>query len=170
MSNTAQVFATKAHDEKIDTGIRERDTSKLAQYLSNALADSYILYLQTQGVHWNVVGPAFYGLHKLTETQYEDLAEAIDSIAERIRALGHPAPASFSEFEENSILTSEPGVATTEEFLRKLVDGNTSIADRMRKSVAAAEEIDDVYTADLLTARIGAHEEAAWMYRSLLAQ
>lgn len=155
--------------ESIETGIADRDTIKLAKYLSNALADTYVLYLKTQGVHWNVVGPMFYGLHNLTEAQYQDLAEAVDALAERIRAIGHIAPSSFGEFAELSNLESMPTRMSAEELIAALVEDNQSIADRLRKSVNAADEINDVYTADMLTARIGVHEEAAWMLRSLLA-
>ena len=162
-------FKPKVEHQKIETGIDERDTSKLAKYLSNALADTYILYLQTQGAHWNVVGPAFFGVHKMTEEQYEDLSGAIDEIAERIRAIGHVAPSSFAEFEQLSILESVPTDKSAGDLITRLVDSNQKIADRLRKSVAAAEEVEDVFTADLLTARIGKHEEAAWMLRSLLA-
>ncbi len=165
---THAAFKPKVSEQRVEAGIEDRDTSKLAKYLSNALADSYILYLQTQGTHWNVVGPSFYGVHKLTETQYEDLAAAIDAIAERIRALGHIAPSSFSEFTELSSLDSQPTTESAADLIGRLVESNEIVADRMRKSVAAADEVNDVFTADLLTARIGAHEEAAWMLRSLL--
>lgn len=159
----------KIEKEEIETGIANRDTGTLAKHLSYALADSYILYLQTQGAHWNVVGPTFYTLHKLTEEQYEDLADAIDTIAERIRALGEIAPSSFSEFVTLSTLESEPATSSAKQLITMLVNSNQAVADRMRKSVAEAEKANDVYTADLLTARIGAHKEAAWMLRSLLA-
>lgn len=166
---TQPALQPKIEKASVDTGIADRDTGKLAKYLSNALADTYILYLQTQGAHWNVVGPLFYSLHKLTEDQYQDLAGAIDNIAERIRAIGHIAPSSFPEFAQLSVLESEPTTHSAEQLVERLVNGNQAIADRLRKSVAAANEVDDVYTADLLTARIGAHEEAAWMLRSVLA-
>ncbi|MEQ9125633.1 MAG: DNA starvation/stationary phase protection protein, partial [Alphaproteobacteria bacterium] len=104
---TAQsAFRPKPETETVEAGIRPNDTGELAQRLSEALADTYILYLQTQGAHWNVVGPTFYGVHNLTETQYEDLAVAIDEIAERIRAIGHISPSSFGEFAELSDLAS----------------------------------------------------------------
>ena len=137
--------------------------------MSPALADTYILYLQTQGVHWNVVGPTFYGVHNLTETQYEDLAGAIDELAERIRALGHISPSSFDEFAKLSDLVSVPTNKSAGELVEMLVDSNEKAARRIRRSVQTAESAEDVYTADLLTARIGVHEKAAWMLRSLLA-
>lgn len=156
--------------EEMGTGVREKATEKLAEYLSNALADTYVLYNNTQGVHWNVVGPTFYSVHKLTEEHYEDMAEAIDNIAERIRALGHPAPSTFGDFEERAVLKNRPATAAAAKLVDALVEDHKAIADRMRRAVAAAEEVQDVYTADLLIARIGAHEEAAWMLRALAAE
>ena len=167
---TQEALRPKVEPEKVDTGIEAPTTDELAKRLSEALADSYVLYLQTQGVHWNVVGPAFYGVHNLTEVQYQDLATAIDDIAERIRALGHVAPSSFGEFIKLSTLESTPNDNNAGELIEKLVRAHQSTAERMRESVAAAEAVEDVFTADLITARIGAHEKAAWMLRSILAQ
>lgn len=159
----------KIEKENIKTGIKNKDISELTEHLSNALSDTYLLYTQTQGVHWNVVGPAFYSVHKLTEEQYEDLAEAIDEIAERIRALGQIAPSSFGQFEERSILDSQPQTDSAKEMLKSLADSNESTAFRLREAVNAAEQVNDVFTADMLTARIGAHEQAVWMLHSLNA-
>lgn len=168
MSNS-KVLDVKAERESLETGIKRKDTKTLAKHLSQALADTYTLRLQTQGVHWNVVGPAFYSVHKLTEEQYEELADAVDEIAERIRALGHISPSSFSEFVDLSVINSEEQTASAAKMLEDLVKSNELVASRLRKAVNAAEEVNDVYTADLLTARIGVHEEAAWMLRSLAA-
>lgn len=167
---TQAALKPKPHKEDVGTGLKRQDTAKLAKYLSNALADTYILYLKTQGTHWNVVGPLFYGLHKLTEEQYQSLAEAVDNIAERIRAIGHIAPSSFSEFEELSIVKSTAMRDSAADLITMLIDDNRAIADRLRKAVIAASEVDDVSTADLLTKRIGIHEEAAWMLRSLITE
>ena len=165
----AHNFDAKISEENIDTGISENKIEALTEHLSRALADSYVLYLQTQGVHWNGVGPAFYSVHKLTEEQYEDLADAIDEIAERIRALGQTAPSSFGEFAEISVLESEPQKENVGAMLERLIDSNQAVASRLREAVEAAEEVKDVFTADMLTARIGVHEQAAWMLRSLNA-
>lgn len=167
--NDIAVLNAKVQEESVATGLGDKDTVKLARYLSNALADSYVLYLKTQGVHWNVVGPMFLGLHNLTETQYQALALANDDLAERIRALGQIAPASFAEFEELTVLDTSPPHSSSAEMVATLSDDNEAVARRLRKAVLAAQEIDDVYTADLLTRRIGAHEEAAWMLRAVLA-
>jgi starvation-inducible DNA-binding protein len=152
---------------KVDTGITTAKRKQVADTLSQALADSFTLYLKTLGVHWNVVGPVFFSLHKLTEAQYLDLDEAIDLIAERIRALGHVTPASFGDFEKMSAIKSSVIPKTAEEMLDALIADNEAAAKRMREFVAAADEADDVFTADMLTARIGKHEQNAWMLRSM---
>ncbi|NJR20543.1 MAG: DNA starvation/stationary phase protection protein [Hyphomonadaceae bacterium] len=152
-----------------DTGIAKRDTKTLADALSNALADSFTLYLKTLGVHWNIVGPNFYGIHKLTQDQYEDLDAAIDVIAERIRALGHLAPAAFGDFENRSVIESKTTLSDARSMVQTLVADNEALAKRFREAVKVAEEGDDVVTADLLTERIGRHEHNAWMLRASAA-
>lgn len=159
----------QAHVEKHQTGIEPTDTSALAEGLSQALADTFSLYVKTQGVHWNVVGPNFYGLHKLTEAQYEDLQEAIDLIAERIRALGHPTPAGFSEFRERSIVKAEMRIESAGEMIQELISDNENVARRMRDFSDVAADARDKYSEDLLIQRIGAHEKNAWMLRALMA-
>lgn len=152
-----------------DSGVSLMDRSSLAEHLSGALADTYLLYLKTQSVHWNVVGPLFYGLHKLTEEQYEDMAVAVDEIAERIRAIGFIAPGSFKQFTKLSSITEEDGAPTAEEMIEQLIKGNELCSRKLRASVAAAENVEDVKTAGLLTDRIGQHENNVWMLRALLA-
>ncbi len=152
---------------KVDTGITTAKRKQVAQTLSEALADSFTLYLKTIGVHWNVVGPEFYSVHKLTEVQYGDLDAACDAIAERIRALGHPAPAAFDDFAKLSALKSNAIPKIASDMLDALIADNEAVAKRMREFVAVADEADDVFTADMLTARIGKHEENAWMLRSM---
>ncbi len=153
----------------MDTGIKKTDRSEVAKALSQALSDSFTLYVKTLGVHWNVVGANFYSVHKLTEAQYEDLDAAIDVMAERIRALGHLSPASFSEFSSNAQIKSEAPGNTAEEMIQSLITDNEAAAKRMRDFVSIADEADDVFTADMLTERIGQHEENAWMLRSMIA-
>jgi starvation-inducible DNA-binding protein len=111
------VMQSKTHVSEVNTGIEVKDRKKLAASLSRALAETYVLYLKTQGFHWNVVGPLFYGMHKLTEAQYEDLAEAVDALAERIRALGHPAPATFAEFLKLSKIKEMSGAPSAEDSI-----------------------------------------------------
>jgi starvation-inducible DNA-binding protein len=155
--------------ETIDTCIDDFSTEQLADVLSDALADSFTLYLKTLGVHWNIVGPAFYGIHKLTQDQYEDLDAAIDEIAERIRALGHVAPAAFGDFQQRSMLQSKTTLSDAKQMLETLIEDNETVARRMRDAVRIADEFDDVFTADMLTARIGRHERNSWMLRASVA-
>jgi len=155
--------------ETIDTGIDNDNTERLADVLADALADSFTLYLKTLGVHWNIVGPAFFGLHKLTQEQYEDLDAAIDEIAERIRALGHVAPAAFGDFESRSALESKTTLSDAKQMIETLIADNETIARRMRDAVRIAEECEDVFTADMLTGRIGKHEQNSWMLRASAA-
>lgn len=155
--------------ETIDTGIDDFSTEQLADVLSDALADSFTLYLKTLGVHWNIVGPAFYGIHKLTQDQYEDLDAAIDEIAECIRALGHVAPAAFGDFQQRSMLQSKTTLSDAKQMLETLIEDNETVARRMRDAVRIADEFDDVFTADMLTARIGRHERNSWMLRASVA-
>lgn len=165
MADSSLKSVTKASE--VDTGISDKKRKQVADTLCGALADSFTLYLKTLGVHWNVVGPVFFSLHKLTEAQYLDLDEAIDAVAERIRSLGYEAPASFSDFQSMSAIESSPIPKTAEEMLDVLIADNEAAAKRMREFVSVADEADDVYTADMLTARIGKHEENAWMLRSM---
>ena len=165
----ATVLNAQTEIDTVETGITPRDTKGLAGALSKALADSFTLYVKTLGVHWNAVGPVFYSLHKLTETQYEDLQDAIDSIAERIRSIGYPAPAGFEDFKRMSTINCAETLNETDAMIQELVSDNEAIAKRLRAFVAIAEHGEDVFTADLLTARIGRHEENAWMLRSLMA-
>lgn len=163
------VLQSETNITKIHSGIDPEDTKELAKGLSNALADTFSLYVKTLGVHWNAVGPAFYSLHKMTEEQYEDMAEANDDIAERIRAIGHPAPAGFMDYKEMSIIDCDKTLTQAENMIEALAADNEAIAKRLRGTVQVAEEKEDVFTADMLTARIGKHEESAWMLRSLIA-
>ncbi|BAK65679.1 DNA protection during starvation protein [Sphingobium sp. SYK-6] len=165
MANAA--LQSKPKEQSFDTGIDRAGMDATADALATALADSFTLYLKTLGVHWNIVGPSFFGLHKLTEAQYEDLAIAIDAIAERIRSLGHLAPAAFGDFAERSVIESKTTLASAEDMISALIKDNEAVAKRMRKAVSVAEDADDVFTADMLTARIGKHEENVWMLRAI---
>ena len=140
----------------------------IAAALAKLLADTYTLYLKTQGCHWNVTGPRFYDLHKLFEEQYTELAAANDEIAERIRALGARAPASYSEFKQLASIDELAGTPAATEMLRQLLADNRTAVRSAQAVVEAAEAHDDVGSADLATQRIRAHEKAAWMLDSLL--
>lgn len=166
---TNSVFKSSATEIRTKSGVQHEDRSELASQLSTALANSYVLYLKTQSFHWNVVGPLFYSLHKLTEEQYEDLAEAVDVIAERIRAIGFVAPGSFSQFIGLASIEEETGAPSAEKMIQQLIDDNTTCARLLRDSVIEAEKVNDVMTAGILTDRIGQHEENAWMLQAMLS-
>ncbi|WP_310498228.1 DNA starvation/stationary phase protection protein [Sandarakinorhabdus sp.] len=156
-------------DEKLATSIDREGRDAVAAALKIALADSYAMYLKTLGVHWNVTGPSFFGLHKLTDAQYKELHGAADAIAERIRALGHVAPASFSEFREASCVDVETPHKSTPDMLSELVADNEAVARRMLEASNIAEDAGDKFTEDMLIGRIGVHEENAWMLRASIA-
>jgi starvation-inducible DNA-binding protein len=153
---------------KIDIGISEANRTKVAEGLSHLLADSYTLYLKTHKFHWNVTGPMFQTLHLMFETQYTELATAVDLVAERIRALGFFAPGSYVEFVKLSSIKESEGVPKAEEMIRELVQGQEAVVRTARSIFPTAEEANDEATADLLTQRIQLHEKTAWMLRSLL--
>lgn len=140
----------------------------VVEALSELLASSYTLYLKTHNYHWNVTGPMFTTLHTLFETQYTELALAVDEIAERIRTLGAFAPASYSAFTELSTVSEETGHPTAKEMIRVLVADQKAISDSAQRVVEAAEAIQDSATADLGTRRMDIHEKNAWMLRSHL--
>ena len=153
---------------KIDIGITEENRTKVAEGLSRMLADSYTLYLQTHKFHWNVTGPMFQTLHLMFETQYTELALAVDLIAERIRALGFFAPGSYAEFAKLASIKEVDGVPHAEEMIRLLVAGQEAVVRTARAVFAVAEEAGDQASVDLLTQRMQLHEKTAWMLRSLL--
>ena len=152
----------------IDIGIDETDREAIAEGLSRLLADSYTLYLKTHNYHWNVVGPMFNTLHLMFEDQYNELALAVDLIAERIRTLGVPAPGSYREFSELSSVTEDTDAPDATEMIRRLVEGHETVVRTARSVFPAVEAASDEPTADLLTQRMQTHEKAAWMLRSML--
>ena len=159
----------KTPDLPADTGIERKDRRKLAERMGEALASTYVLYHKTHAFHWNITGPLFYSVHKMTDEQYRDLAAAIDDIAERIRAIGFPAPSGLARYAKESAVEDDTDVSDPKHMINRLAKDHQKVAKQLRDAVAEAEQADDVYTADLLTARIGAHEEAAWMLNALLA-
>ena len=155
----------------IDIGINTSDRKKIADGLSRFLADSYTLYLKTHNFHWNVTGPMFNALHNMFEVQYTEQWNALDEIAERIRALGFNAPGSYGEFVTLSSIPEEPGLTNSadwHEMVRQLVVGNEAVCRTARKVLDIADDADDAPTEDLLTQRLQTHEKYAWMLRSLL--
>jgi starvation-inducible DNA-binding protein len=154
----------------IDIGISEADRTDIAAGLSRLLADTYTLYLQTHNFHWNVTGPMFQTLHVMFETHYTEMAIAVDSIAERIRSLGLPAPGTYSEFINLSSIREIAGVPRAKEMIQLLVHGHESVVRTARSVYPVVEKAADEASADLLTQRIQLHEKTAWMLRSLLEE
>ena len=154
----------------INIGIRAEDRKAIADGLAHLLADSYTLYLKTHNFHWNVKGPMFQTLHLLFETQYTELALAVDLIAERIRALGFPAPGTYTEFGRLTSIQESVGVPTAKEMIRDLVGGQEAVVRTARSIFHVVEKAADEPTADLLTQRMQLHEKNAWMLRSLLEE
>jgi starvation-inducible DNA-binding protein len=152
----------------IDIGIDAKARTQIAAGLSKVLADSYTLYLKTHNFHWNVTGPMFQTLHLMFEQQYGELALAVDSIAERIRALGHPAPGTYRQFASLSSIREEDGVPKALDMVRSLVAGHETVVRTARSAFALADEANDQPSCDLLTQRMNVHEKTAWMLRSLL--
>jgi starvation-inducible DNA-binding protein len=152
----------------IDIGIEAGKRKEIASGLSRVLADTYTLYLETHNFHWNVTGPMFQTLHLMFETQYNELATAVDLVAERIRALGFPAPGTYKQFTTLSSIKEEDGVPKAQEMIRLLVEGHETVARTAREVFKSAEGASDQPTCDLLTQRMQVHEKTAWMLRSLL--
>lgn len=152
----------------INLGIDEATRKDIAAGLSRLLADTYTLYLQTHNFHWNVTGPMFSTLHLMFETQYTELALAVDLVAERIRSLGFPAPATYSEYAKLSSIKETAGVPKAEEMIKLLVEGQEAVVRTARSIFPVVDEAHDEPTADLLTQRMQLHEKNAWMLRSLL--
>ena len=152
----------------IDIGINEKDRAAIAKGLSHLLADSYTLYLKTHFFHWNVTGPMFNTLHLMFEGQYTELSLAVDVIAERIRALGHTAPGSYSAFARLSSIPETDEVPKATDMIRQLVQAQEAVVRTARSIYPAVQAANDEASADLLTQRIQLHEKTAWMLRSLL--
>jgi starvation-inducible DNA-binding protein len=157
-----------ANTPSIDIGITAEDRKEIAQGLSRLLADTYTLYLKTHNYHWNVVGPMFNTLHLMFEQEYNELALAVDLIAERIRALGEPAPGTYREFAQLSSVPEDTDSPDAGEMIRRLVEGQETVVRTARSVFPVAERAADEPTADLLTQRMQVHEKTAWMLRSLL--
>ena len=162
--------AKKSKNPSINIGISDGDREKIVRGLSALLADSFTLYLMTHNFHWNVTGPQFNSLHLMFMGQYTEQWNALDIIAERIRALGHPAPGTFAEFAKLTSVKEVSGVPKATDMVRHLVDAQETTARTARKLFPVVEAANDQPTADLLTQRLEIHEKTAWMLRSLLEE
>lgn len=152
----------------IDIGLSAKDREAIAHELSKMLADSYTLYLTTHNFHWNVTGPLFNTLHQMFMTQYTEQWQALDEIAERIRALGHYAPGTYAQYSRLASISAPDDVPEASEMVRILVKGNEAVAKTARAALERAEAASDAPTVDLLTRRLDVHEKNAWMLRSML--
>jgi starvation-inducible DNA-binding protein len=153
---------------QIDIGLKASDRKAIAGALARLLADNYTLYLKTHAFHWNVTGPMFNALHAMFMVQYNELWLALDEIAERIRALGEPAPGSGQQYAALASIAEEPGVPDWKGMVAQQVAGHEACARTARKVFKRADAANDQPTADLATTRMQAHEKTAWMLRSLL--
>ena len=160
----------KVKSTAIDIGISESDRKAISAGLSALLADSYTLYLMTHNFHWNVTGPQFNSLHNMFMAQYTEQWNALDVIAERIRALGLPAPGTYREFVKRASIKEVEGVPKATDMIRHLVAAQEATARTARKLFSLVDKVNDQPTADVLTQRIDVHEKTAWMLRSLLEE
>lgn len=152
----------------INIGISEKDRNSIVEGLSRLLADTYTLYLKTHNFHWNVTGPMFQTLHLMFETQYTELAMAVDLIAERIRALGSPAPGTYAQFAQLSSVKEPDGIPSAQQMIEQLMRDQEAVVRTARSIFPVVDQASDEPTADLLTQRMQVHEKTAWMLRSLL--
>jgi starvation-inducible DNA-binding protein len=153
---------------QVDLGIKKEEIGHVVQGLSAVLASTYLLYMKTQGFHWNVVGPLFFPLHKLTEELYGNLAEAIDTLAERIRALGHIAPTNYAWYQKLSHIEEASENLEAGEMVKQLMVDHELMARLLKDGFDTAEKAKDHATADLFIQRLHFHEKAAWMLRATL--
>jgi starvation-inducible DNA-binding protein len=152
----------------INTGLSEAERKQVAAELSRLLADSYTLYLKSHNYHWNVTGPMFQTLHLMFEQHYNELALAVDEIAERIRALGHVAPATYRDFAGLTSIDEDETLPGATAMIHNLVEGHEAVVATARTVAEAADRASDIASADLATRRVDLHEKTAWMLRSLL--
>ncbi|MGE3850632.1 MAG: Dps family protein [Planctomycetota bacterium] len=157
-------------EDRMNTGIKEEHRTAIAEGLSHLLADTYSLYLKSHNFHWNVTGPMFRELHLMFEEHYTELAMAVDEIAERIRALGAPAPGSFSQFAKLSSVPEADGVPAALDMVKELADGHETVARNARALMTTASEAHDSATEGVLSERIVVHEKTAWMLRATIAK
>ncbi|MCY1666012.1 Dps family protein [Rhizobium sp. SL86] len=170
MAQASAVLKPKSHDENINIGLAKAYREDMAESLSQILAATYRLTIKSHVYHWNVVGPLFKPLHELTEEHYSALFEAADIIAERIRALGHLAPASLGEAAGFAPKAGDVGKFTAVSMVNDLVADHEAAVKTMRKAAEQADEAGDVVTADMLTDRLTFHEKALWMLRAIIAE
>ncbi len=156
-------------EQSPEIGIKDSDLKEINSGLAQVLADTFTLYAKTHGYHWNVTGPHFRSLHLMFEEQYNELFQAVDVLAERLRALGDTAPGSLAEFVELATIQDREPTEDAMEMVNNLRRDHETVARLIRPLVEVAEDAGDGATADLFNARLDAHEQAAWMLRSFAA-
>lgn len=161
-------FENRKRTVALNTGLNENAREQVSEKLKSVLADSYLLMLKTHYYHWNVKGPLFKSLHDLTEQQYTELFTAIDDVAERIRALGHEAPGSFSTYHEISEMKEAISGLSGMEMSADLVKSHETLIANLRATLNVADEAQDEVTVDMMVGRLNAHEKSAWMLRSFI--
>ena len=166
MSNKIAVLKTKAHVDKMNTGLDAKYRASMSKALTSILSDTYRMTIKSQLYHWNVVGPLFKPLHELTEEHYNALFKATDIVAERIRALGHLAPIELADAANFAPRSSSVRNGTSEEMIEDLITDHESAARAIREAATRADEKGDVVTTDMLTDRLAFHEKALWMLRA----
>ena len=166
---TQTVLKNEVTELNPDNGMTSERRRAVADALSNALADAFRLNFNVQAMHWNVEGPMFFSLHKLTEAQYEELGESVDEIAERIRALGLPALQTLKAFDERSVIDDLPTSGDLRSRVARLVGDYEAASQRLKEIIEFTEKNGDIKTADLLTGQLGMYDESAWMLRATIA-
>lgn len=167
---THAVLKTELGAEKVETGISKTDRKDVAEHLSAILTDTYFLTIKSHVYHWNVVGPMFHAIHVLTEEHYQDLFAAADEIAERIRALGFPAPIADAAGPDKAVVSLNTGAKSAHDMVADLVKDHEAAIRKMRDAAEVAEEHEDFVSHDMIVGRLTFHEKAVWMLRSLIAE
>ncbi|MEL6609071.1 MAG: DNA starvation/stationary phase protection protein [Pseudomonadota bacterium] len=150
--------------DDVDTGTH--NIQAVAEGLSDVLADTYRLVFKTHAYHWNVEGPMFYSVHNLTEDQYDNMFEAADDLAERIRALGQMAPHAMGDMMKKSVIEDRDALPSAGDMCEDLAADHERVAHRFHALIKLAGEADPV-SEDLAVERAAFHEQAAWMLRAL---
>ncbi len=155
--------------ENIAIGLEDNQRKQIADGLSRVLANTFVLYTKTHGYHWNVTGPLFHSLHQMFEEQYRELFDALDELAERIRALGELAPTGLATYKSLSELSDDGSTPEAIVMVNNLVKDHEAVIRHLRTVISEAADLGDEGTADMLTARLEVHEKTAWMLRSMAA-
>jgi starvation-inducible DNA-binding protein len=166
----SKAFETEKSGIAMNTMSEKEGREKVVAALSQVLASTFTLYMKTHGFHWNVTGQMFHSLHMMFEEQYRELWLAADALAERVRALGFPAPASYQEFSKRSHVREAQTIPNAAGMIAELLSDHETCARSVRQALWIARSNIDAPTEDLLTRRLMAHEKAAWMLKSLLAE